>query len=328
LATITYIPTRRVIMTALQRVVGSRNFVILLSLILGGSLFLWARTELNSMFARDETGEIVVGVGEAGEGCAPPSLYLLPLADAPGSYLGVIDALGGGIADPSIMNIGRPSVALTYDGGAGVDPVAAPRAEAAACPHMVVNLSGGLDRVLPLADADRERVNVAPAANAKMTEEGGMTAFTFDLAEGADEASARVAFRLEGVRDIWQYGYRRINFWNGGQTPLNVFLLGDAGYSFMSQTFDPISVPVRNRSIAAMHLSRPGRESGNAYQVISRLIDYDARLQSRLIMVSTVFGIGISLMVEGVILALLKLARRFRGEGAGGESDLREDDGG
>jgi hypothetical protein len=77
-----------------------------------------------------------------------------------------------------------------------------------------------------------------------------------------------------------------------------------------------------------MHLSRPGRDGGNAYQVTSRLIDYDARLQSRLIMVSTVFGIGISLMVEGVILALLKLARRLRGEGAGGEDDLREDDGG
>jgi hypothetical protein len=328
LATITYIPTRRVIMTALQRVIGSRNFVILLSLILGGSLFLWARSELNSMFARDETGEIVVGVSETAEGCAPPSLYLMPLADAPGSYLGVIDTLGGGIADPSIMNIGRPSVALSYRGGADVDPLAAPRAEPAACPHMVVSLSGGLDQVLPPNDADRERVNAGPAATAKMTEEGGTATFTFDLAEGADETSARAAFRIEGVRDIWQYGYRRINFWNGGQTPVNVFLLGDAGYSFMSETFDPISVPVRNRSIVAMHLSRPGRDGGNAYQVTSRLIDYDARLQSRLIMVSTVFGIGISLMVEGVILALLKLARRLRGEGAGGEDDLREDDGG
>jgi hypothetical protein len=328
LATITYIPTRRVIMTALQRVIGSRNFVILLSLILGGSLFLWARSELGSMFARDETGEIVVGVSEAAEGCAPPSLYLMPLADAPGTYLGVIDALGGGIADPSIMNIGRPSVAIAYDGGARIDPLASPRANAAGCASMAVSLSGGLDRVLPLADADRERVNVGPATNAIMAEANGTTTFTFNLAEGADEASARAAFRIEGVRDIWQYGYRRINFWNGGQTPVNVFLLGGPGYAFMSETFDPVSVPVRNRSIVAMHLSRPGREGGNAYQVFSRLIDYDARLQSRLIMVSTVFGIGISLMVEGVILGFLKLARRFRGEGAGGEGDPREDDGG
>jgi hypothetical protein len=328
LATITYIPTRRVIMTALQRVVGSRNFVILLSLILGGGLFLWARSELDSMFARDETGEIVVGVGKAAEGCAPPSLYLMPLAKAPGTYLGVIDALGGGIADPSIMNIGRPSVALSYGGTADVDPLSAPRAAPAACARMVVNLSGGLERVVPLGEADRQRVNVAPAANAKMTEDGGTTSFIFDFAEGADDASVRAAFRIEGVHDIWQYGYRRINFWNSGRTPVNVFLLGEPGYSFMSETFDPISVPVRNRSIVAMHLAGIGRDSDNGYQVVSRLIDYDARLQSRLIMVSTVFGIGISLMVEGVILGLLKLARRLKGEGAGGEGDLREDDGG
>ena len=313
-------------MTALQRVVGSRNFVIFVSLVLGGALFVWARTELSSMFARDETGEIVVGVEAAAEGCVAPSLYLLPAAGEPGVYLGVIDALGGGIADPSIMNIGRPSVAITYEGGARIDPLAAPRAAPAACPSMVVSLSGGLDRVLPLTDADRERVNVGPAANGVMAQADGTTTFTFNLAEGADEASARAGFRIEGVRDIWQYGYRRTNFWNGGETPVNVFLLGERDYSFMSETFDPISVPVRNRSIVAMHLSRPGREGGNAYQVFSRLIDYDARLQSRLITVSTVFGIGISLMVEGVILALLKLARRFRPEDAG--DDLRGGDDG
>jgi hypothetical protein len=327
LATITYIPTRRVIMTALQRVIGSRNFVILLSLSLGGALFLWARAELNSMFARDETGEIAFRVVNADPGCAAPSLYLLPDRTREGSYFVAFDMLGGGIGDPSTMNIGRPAVALSFSGG-GVDPIQERPGSLGDCRRMEFILGDSDDRLIPLTQEEiAEITNVGWPASSQLPGGSGV-GVSFDLTEDADEASTRAAFRIEGVRDVWQYGYRRINFWNSGRTPVNVFLLGEPGYSFMSETFDPISVPVRNRSIVAMHLAGIGRDSDNGYQVVSRLIDYDARLQSRLIMVSTVFGIGISLMVEGVILGLLKLARRLKGEGAGGESDLREDDGG
>ncbi len=78
-----------------------------------------------------------------------------------------------------------------------------------------------------------------------------------------------------------------------------------------------------------MHLTAIGREGTIGYQVTSRLIDYDARMQSRLIMVSTVFGIGISLLVEGVILGLLELARSISGvkDTDDTKGDLREDDG-
>ena len=65
------------------------------------------------MFARDETGEIQFQVVEAGPGCPAPSLYLLPDAERESSYYVAVDMLGGGIGDPSIMNIGRPAVALT-----------------------------------------------------------------------------------------------------------------------------------------------------------------------------------------------------------------------
>jgi len=76
-------------------------------------------------------------------------------------------------------------------------------------------------------------------------------------------------------------------------------------------------------------LSPPGRDGGNAFQVFSRYLDYDARLQSWLITVSTVFGIGISLMVEGVILLLLRIARYFRSEADSGtvDDDPRDIDG-
>ena len=312
MATVTYIPIRRIVLTALRRTVGSRSFVIFISLTLGLALFLWARNELAEMFERNETGEIVVGVAEAAEGCVPPSLYFIPVSDEPGVYLGVVDFLGGGIADPSIMNIGRPSAAMTYDGGKQVDPFDGQRAIPAACPSMIVRLSGGFERIVPIVDGDDARVNVAAGSAVDMSGQAGEAVFTLDLAEGIDEAAARTPFRIEGVRDIWQFGYRRINFWNSGRVPVNVFLLDEPDFAFMSQNFEPILAPLRTRAIVAMHLSPIGRDGGNAFQVFSRYLDYDARLQSWLITVSTVFGIGISLMVEGIILLLLRMSRIFR----------------
>jgi hypothetical protein len=49
-ATITYIPARQVILKAVTRVLGSRNFVVVATLIVGIALFLWARYELGRTF--------------------------------------------------------------------------------------------------------------------------------------------------------------------------------------------------------------------------------------------------------------------------------------
>jgi hypothetical protein len=326
LAFVTFIPTRRVILTALRRMIGSRNFVIALSLLLGLGLFLWARAELNAMFARDETGELDFRVTDVDPGCAAPSLYLVPDRSRPGSYYAAFDMLGGGISDPSIMNIGRPAVALSHGDG-GADPLQERRSSLNDCRKMTLAIGPGAGSLVPLTPEEVAEIsNVGWPDSAERT---GADAVSFELGEEAGESAARFAFRIDGIRDVWQYGYRRLNLWNSGRAPVNVFLLGAPNYSFMSETADPISVPVRQRSIVAMQLSGIGRDGGNAYQVASRLIDYEARLQSRLIMVSTVFGIGISLMVEGAILALLKLARRFgppeRADVA--SDDLRDEDG-
>ena len=316
-----YIPTRRVILTALTRIFGNRNFVIVLTLGLGAALYLWGRNELAGMFAREETGEIRFSVASADPGCPAPSVYLMP-APEEGVYFGVVDLYGGGMADPSILNIGQPAVALTFTGDKQ-DPRAEKRADAAACRNAVLRIGGTFASLTPLPTGELQTVNVkqSPAIAFAYDKTQNTSVLTFTGREGADEADARTAFRIEGVGDIWQYGYRRINLWNTGRLPVNVFLLGESGYAFMSDTFEPMKVPVRNRSVVAARLSRPNLEGGNAYQVFSRLIDYDARLQSRLIMVTTIFGIGISLFVEGLILAVLKLARRFRPAGEKAEED-------
>jgi hypothetical protein len=323
LATVTYIPARRLILTALQRVFGSRHLVIVLSLVLGAALFLWARSELDSMFARDETGEIAVRISEASSGCTPPSLYLLPGTERDGSYYVAFDMLGGGIGDPSILNIGRPAEALAYSGD-GTKPAEGRRAAAADCRHMELSIGGPEDRLVRLSPKEISDVaNVAWPGSASVADGGGIR-IVFDLPDGAADSAARTAFRIDGIRDVWQYGKRRLNVRNIVRMPVKVFLLGDRGYAFMSETSDPISTPVSRRSVAAMYLTAPGLEGGNAYQVTSRLTDYDASLQARLINVSTVFGIGISLMVEGFILLLLRLARRVGGAGAdGGEAEER-----
>ena len=316
-----YIPTRRVILTALTRIFGSRHFVIALTLSLGAVLYLWGRTELSGMFAREETGELRFTVASADAGCPAPSIYLMP-AGEDGVYYGAVDLYGGGLADPGILNIGQPSLALTFTGDKQ-EPREEKRAEAAACRNAVLRIGGTFSRFAPLPAADQPLVNVrqSPAIVFGSDEQGGT--LTFAGKDGGDDAQAQTAFRIEGMSDVWQYGYRRLNLWNAGRQPVNVFLVGEPGYAFLSDTFEPIKVPVRNRSVVAARLSRPNLEGGNAYQVFSRLIDYDARLQSRLITVTTIFGIGISLFVEGLILAVLKLARRFRPAGAPEEDEGR-----
>ncbi len=313
MARIIFTPARQAVLRALTRVLGSRNFIIVATLCIGIVLFLWARYELGRTFASVETGEIVVRVGEAAAGCKAPSLYLLPL-ETPGAYLGVVDFLGGGIADRSILNIGRASIALSYDGGENARATEAPRADAAACTSMTVDITGGISRIVPLTESDQALANVAPSSAVTMkTSEGGAT---FVFTGSQDESKARTAFRIEGVRDAWQYAYRRLNLWNAGRGPVDVFLLAAPDTVFMSDSMEPIKAPLRNRSVAAIHLAAPGALAGNGYQVYSRFLDYDARLQSRLITVSTFFGIGISLMVEGLVLVLLRVAKRFRGSAA------------
>jgi hypothetical protein len=323
LATI-YIPARRVILTALTRIVGNRNFVIGLTLALGAALYLWGRNELAGMFAREETGEIRFTVASADPGCPAPSVYLMPSTEG-GVYFGVVDLYGGGMADPSILNIGQPAVALTFTGDKQ-DPREEKRADTAACRNAVLRVGGTFGAVSPLPASELPTVNVkqSPAIAFAYDKAQTTAVLTFAGKDGGDEADARTAFRIEGMRDIWQFGYRRINLWNTGRLPVNVFLLGEAGYAFMSDTFEPMKVPVRSRSVVAARLSRPNLEGGNAYQVFSRLIDYDARLQSRLITVTTIFGIGISLFVEGLILAVLKFARRFRPAGQKEEEEHEE----
>jgi hypothetical protein len=315
---ITYIPVRRVVLTALARVFGSRDLVIAVTLAIGVGLFVWGRVQLSGMFERSETGEIVFGVDRADAACSAPSLYLMPDEAREGSYLAVVDMLGGGIGDRSIMNIGKPALALAYSGD-GSDALAAARAAPEDCRHMEFSIGGGGVAVTPASEADAALANAGWSTAVTLAAGENGAHIAFDLADGAEEDAARTAFRLDGVRDVWQFGYRRVNLWNGRKAlPVNVFLLGASGYAFLSDTYEPIKVPVRTRSAVAVHLAAPGAEAGNAYQVYSRLVDYDARLQSRLLTVSTIFGIGISLMVEGAILVLLRIARRIAPHRAAG----------
>ena len=309
MATLGYVPTRRVILTALTRVFGSRSLVILITLVIGAILFVWARIELAAMFERNETGEMVVGVVDADPGCVAPSLYLAPDMEQPGSYLAVLDMFGGGLADPSIMNVGRPRVAVAV--GAG-EPLAGARAGLADCRRMAFRLPGRAVALSPAEDGGR--TNVPPSAFATLTPEGDATILRFDLPADAEETAGRTAVRIDGIADAWQYGYRRLNLWNRGRSAVRVILLDTPGYAFLSGHFDPMQGPVRGRSVVAGTLAPPGLSDESAFQVYSRLVDYEGRLQARLLTVSTVFGIGISLLVEGTILLLLKLARRLSPE--------------
>jgi hypothetical protein len=128
----------------------------------------------------------------------------------------------------------------------------------------------------------------------------------------SDPDAALIDFTLKRVPDDWQFGHKRVRFANSGGHGINVFLYEESDYLFLNENFALVRPPNVRRSYADIHLEMMGGQFASSADVVRRRPTSDLELQHALINLSTVFGIGISLLVEGVLVLLVSLASGFR----------------
>jgi hypothetical protein len=126
-----------------------------------------------------------------------------------------------------------------------------------------------------------------------------------------------VSFTLREVRDGWQFGHKRVRFANDGALGVNIFLYEEPGYLFLNEYFSLVRPPNVRRSYVDIHLEMMGGGFASSADVVRRRPTSDLELQQALINLSTVFGIAVSLLVEGVLILLVSLAAAAQGRAAG-----------
>ena len=146
----------------------------------------------------------------------------------------------------------------------------------------------------------------------------GLAVVSYRLPEDPGPTAATARFTLRGVDDLWQFGHKRAQFLNGGREGVNVFLYEEEGYLFLNENFAFVRPPNVRRGFVDIHLERMGGRYASSADVVRRRPTSDLELQQALINLSTVFGIGVSLLVEGVLILLVAAAGSMRGPNGDG----------
>ena len=104
---------------------------------------------------------------------------------------------------------------------------------------------------------------------------------------------------------------------------MNIFLYEEEGYLFLNENFAFVRPPNVRRGFVDIHLEMMGGQFASSADVVRRRPTSDLELQQSLINLSTVFGIGVSLLVEGVLILLVSAvgAMRHIGESGGGDGN-------
>ncbi|MCA9241807.1 MAG: hypothetical protein KDA37_16470 [Planctomycetales bacterium] len=281
------------------------------TLLIGGATAIGARLQLDNLLAIAPGADIDFVLDDVVGDCGTPSVYVLPeTGDATTDYVVMIDFLGGANRFPQLGSTqdATPVLVLPEDRPPGVG---LGRGLPASCQTMSLTLSGGFDlagRVVDLSGAGNLKSESMASISFELTPPGAVT-ISYARPEAAEASAALAAFRLTGVADLWQYAYKRVGLINRGMHDVNVFFYQEPGYLFVN-SFDNNVRPIgASRSYADAHLAAAG-SSENSVVVYRRRPTAEIELQHALITISTVFGIGISLAIEGAVLALVALARR------------------
>jgi hypothetical protein len=300
---------------ALRGVAGRRpgfpGVVLLASVLIGGGLALWARTGLDALLEIRPVAEIAVTL-EASQGlCGTPSLYLVPASVSAKAtdYTLLVDFLGGPDRFPELGGTAARSVLALPESrrpGVGLGRGLPERCEA-----MRLRIDGDI--------AGFETVEIPP--NLTVGQDGEGIALDYRRTDAPKPEDALVRLVLRGVPDSWQFGHKRVTFLNGGSEGVNVFLYEELGYLFLNENFAFVRPPNVRRSFVDIHLEEMGGRFASSADVVRRRPTADLELQQALINFSTLFGIGISLLVEGVLLGLVSLAGDKRAARDKGRAD-------
>jgi hypothetical protein len=178
------------------------------------------------------------------------------------------------------------------------------------CLHMTIRIGGTFSRYR-FEDRFAGVDGVARADMVHMTTsvpESGGFAVDYRKPSNPDEAEALFAVTLDMVRDRWQQGSRRVALVNEGMRDLNVFIHEEKGYQFVNAQDSPVRPIGVRRAYVDVHLAGTDGAADNTVVVYRRRPTAEIELQHDLVGISTVFGIGISLLVEGLIVLVISLA--------------------
>ncbi len=298
---------------AFRRLGGPRArlplLVIGVAILIGGGLALWARVGLNRLLHIGPTAVIAVTVETQGDFCGTPSLYLVPVAGGADrtDYRAIVDVLGGPNRFPGLAGeIAAPVLALPESRRPGVG---LGRGLGDRCAEVRLRIEGDFGAVADIADG---------TATTVASESPGLVVVSYRLPEVPGPTAATARFTLRGVDDLWQFGHKRAQFLNGGREGVNVFLYEEEGYLFLNENFAFVRPPNVRRGFVDIHLERMGGRYASSADVVRRRPTSDLELQQALLNLSTLFGIGVSLLVEGVLILLVSAVGAMRPPNGGG----------
>ena len=294
------------------------------AILIGGGIAGWARWELSSVLSIDQGARMSFAISDISGDCGTPSFYMISRDTEAGTvYQVLIDVLGGKNRFPDFGGKGTAAPVLSLPPqrrpGVGLG-----RALVETCEHMRFEIAGTFGTTRVGADLAGMAEMAKPGASSGVRLEENRTnrmVLRYDKPEEAGADIGLFAVTFTGIRDRWQYGYKRIAFENAGARALNIFLFEEDGYLFLNDTLSPIHPPGVKHAYADIHLEHAGMVNGDSADVIRKKPTSDLELQHHLVNISTVFGIGISLLIEGLLFFLLACARMLNQETpSGGET--------
>jgi len=286
---------------------GGRGFRLTLvilgaAILIGGGLALWARLQLNAVLEIRGDAEIAVALEAFSGDCGTPALYVLPIAAGAGTdYRVVLDFLGGPNRFPELGGASATSVLMLPESrrpGVGLG-----RGLLDSCDSMTISIVGGFE------DVESEEAGAATLENPGP----GVLRLSYARPAEPSDTAALTSFMLRQVADAWQFGHKRVRFANGGGYGVNIFLYEEPDFLFLNENFSLVRPPNVRRSYVDIHLEMMGGMYASTADVVRRRPTSDLELQNRLIDLSTLFGIGISLLVEGVLILLVSVAAAAAG---------------
>jgi hypothetical protein len=286
---------------------GGRGFRLTLvilgaAILIGGGLALWARLQLNAVLEIRGDAEIAVALEAFSGDCGTPALYVLPIAAGAGTdYRVVLDFLGGPNRFPELGGASATSVLMLPESrrpGVGLG-----RGLLDSCDSMTISIVGGFEDVEPEDAGAATLENPGP----------GVLRLSYVRPAEPSDTAALTSFMLRQVADAWQFGHKRVRFANGGGYGVNIFLYEEPDFLFLNENFSLVRPPNVRRSYVDIHLEMMGGMYASTADVVRRRPTSDLELQNRLIDLSTLFGIGISLLVEGVLILLVSVAAAAAG---------------
>ena len=87
-----------------------------------------------------------------------------------------------------------------------------------------------------------------------------------------------------------------------------MFVYEEDGYLFLNEQDSPVRPIGTRRSYVDVHLAAADDDADSTVVVYRRRPTADIELQHDLIGISTIFGIGISLLIEGALILVISLA--------------------